>query len=113
MCALIRPEAEEIEEDRDDRDEESETIDSGEDMDETEFANDDRRWETYDWGEDVCHLSLIWDAQTLDACAMAKTMEEDLSMQDAALTAGVLNPVWGVSRGVGRRPRAGALRPVE
>jgi hypothetical protein len=48
MCALIRPEADEIEEDRDDRDEESETIDSGEDMDETEFANDDRRWETYD-----------------------------------------------------------------
>jgi len=46
--ALISDEAEEIEDERDDRDEVSETIDSGDDIDETELANEDRRWETYD-----------------------------------------------------------------
>jgi len=41
---------------------------------------------------------------------MARLMDEGLlSMKDAALTAGVLNPVlWGVSLGVGNRPKAGA-----
>lgn len=46
--ALIKPEADEIEDEREDRDDVSETIDSGEDMEETEVANDERRWETYD-----------------------------------------------------------------
>jgi hypothetical protein len=46
--ALIKDEADEIEDDRDDRDEVSETIDSGDDIEETELANEDRRWETYD-----------------------------------------------------------------
>lgn len=41
--ALISDEAEEIEDDLDDRDEVSEIIDSGDDIEETELANDDRR----------------------------------------------------------------------
>jgi len=59
--ALVRDEAEEIEDERDDRDEVSETMDSGDDIDVTELANDDRRSDTYDWGEDDkcgCHLSM-------------------------------------------------------
>jgi hypothetical protein len=57
--ALISDEAEEIEDERDDRDEVSEIIDSGDDIDETELANDDRRWEMYDCGEGICcHFSM-------------------------------------------------------
>jgi len=41
--ALIRDEADDMEEERDDLVELSEIIDSGEDIDETEFARDDRR----------------------------------------------------------------------
>jgi len=44
--ALVKDEAEEIEEERDDRDDVSEIIDSGEDIDETELAKEDRRWHT-------------------------------------------------------------------
>jgi hypothetical protein len=47
----------------------------------------------------------------LEAWAIAKLIEDLLSRQEAALTAGVLNPeieVCGVSLGVGNRPRAGA-----
>jgi hypothetical protein len=69
--ALIKPEADEIEEERDDRDEVSEIIDSGEDIDETELAKDDRRWQTYDWGEEVWYFSENWEAQTFEACAIA------------------------------------------
>lgn len=46
--AAISDEAEEIEDERDDLDEVSEIIDSGDDIEETELANEDRRWETYD-----------------------------------------------------------------
>jgi len=46
--ALVNDEAEEIEEERDDLDDVSEIIDSGEDIDDTELANEDRRWHTYD-----------------------------------------------------------------
>lgn len=56
--ALIRPEAEEIEDERDDRDEVSETIDSGEDIDETELASDDRRRSACAWGEEDSHFSV-------------------------------------------------------
>jgi hypothetical protein len=44
---------------------------------------------------------------------MAKPIDELLpSMWEAALTAGVLNPlICGVKRGVGKRPKAGAKRP--
>jgi len=59
--ALTSDEADEIEDEREDRDELSETIDSGEDIDETELANDDRRWRVYDEGEGVVrgsHFSL-------------------------------------------------------
>jgi len=44
--ALVNDDADEIEDERDDRDEVSETIDSGEDIEETELANDERRWHT-------------------------------------------------------------------
>jgi hypothetical protein len=66
----VRDEAQEIEEDRDDREELSETMDSGDDIDETELANDERRCETYDCGEELrwgCHFSLTCAAQTLEA----------------------------------------------
>jgi len=79
--ALVNDEADEIEDERDDLDELSETIDSGDDIEETEFARDDRRWETYGWGEEVkcgCHFSLSCETQWFDACAMAKPIEEDL-----------------------------------
>jgi hypothetical protein len=57
--ALISDEAEEIEDDLDDREELSEIMDSGEDIEDTELANDDRRWEMYDWGEELgCHFSV-------------------------------------------------------
>jgi hypothetical protein len=48
--ALVSDDADEIEDERDDREdvELSETIDSGDDIEDTEVANDDRRWETYD-----------------------------------------------------------------
>jgi hypothetical protein len=46
--ALVSDDADEMEDERDDLDELSETIDSGDDIEETEFANDDRRCETYD-----------------------------------------------------------------
>ena len=57
--ALIRPEAEEIEDERDDRDEVSEIMDSGDDIEETELARDDRRRSAWAWGEDDCHLSVV------------------------------------------------------
>jgi len=46
--ALISDEAEEIEDERDVRAELSEIMDSGDDIDDVELANDDRRQETYD-----------------------------------------------------------------
>lgn len=46
--AQVSDDAEEIEEERDDRDDVSEIIDSGEDIEETELANEDRRWPPYD-----------------------------------------------------------------
>jgi hypothetical protein len=55
--AAIKDDADEMDEERDDRDEVSETMDSGDDIDETEFANEERRQDTYDCGEEVCHLS--------------------------------------------------------
>jgi hypothetical protein len=108
--ALISEDAEEIEDERDDLDEVSETIDSGDDIEETELANEDRRWETYDCGEEVCcHLSVYWAAQTFEACAIAKLSDGLPSNKEAPLTAGVLNPMlWGVNLGVGNKPRAGA-----
>jgi hypothetical protein len=78
--ALISDDADEIEEERDDRDEVSETIDSGEDIEETELANDDRRLERYDTGEDVCHLSVACAAQIFEAWAIAKPIEDLPSM---------------------------------
>jgi hypothetical protein len=48
MGAQVNDEADEIEDEREDRDELSEIIDSGDDIDETELANDDRRCKTYD-----------------------------------------------------------------
>jgi hypothetical protein len=58
--APINDEADEIEEEREDRDEVSEIIDSGEDIEIEliELANEDRRLEMYDTGEEVCHLSV-------------------------------------------------------
>lgn len=94
--ALVNDEAEEIEDERDDRDEVSETMDSGEDADETEFAKDDRRGKTYGCGDDVgyeCHFSATKVAETLEACAIAKLIEDLQSMKEAALTAGVLKPM--------------------
>lgn len=41
--ALMTDEADEIEDEREDRLELSETIDSGDDMDDTEFASEERR----------------------------------------------------------------------
>jgi len=58
MGALVSEDADEIEEERDDRDDVSEIIDSGDDIEDTELAKEDRRWHTYDDGEAVCHLSV-------------------------------------------------------
>jgi len=58
MGALVSPDADEMEDEREDLDE-SETIDSGDDMEETELASDERR-DTYDCGEAVAHRSVIW-----------------------------------------------------
>jgi len=48
--AFVNDDADEIEDERDDREELelSETIDSGDDIEDTEVASDDRRWEMYD-----------------------------------------------------------------
>jgi hypothetical protein len=83
--ALVSDDADEIEDERDDREdvELSETIDSGDDIEDTEVASEDRRWETYDWGEElkwVCHFSVSWAAQAFEACAIAKLIEDLLSM---------------------------------
>ena len=51
--ALIRDEADEIEEEREDLVELSETIDSGEDINETEFAREDRRGKAKPCGDIV------------------------------------------------------------
>jgi hypothetical protein len=108
--ALMTDEADEIEDEREDRLELSETIDSGDDMDDTEFASEERRARRKPWGDTfACHLSVDCAAETDEMCDIAKPIDGRLSMQDAALTAGVLYPVLcGVSFGVGRRPSAGA-----
>jgi hypothetical protein len=93
--ALTDDEAEEIEEEREIRDE-SETIDSGEDAVETEFASDERRvkWLIGDEIAEGGHRSRDWVAMVHEACAMAKPIEEPFPRrQEAALTAGVLNPL--------------------
>lgn len=84
--ALVNDDADDIDDERDERDdldELSDTMESGDDIDETEFAKDDRRWETYDWGEDEkcgCHFSFTWAVEILFAWAMAYPIDEDLSM---------------------------------
>jgi hypothetical protein len=69
--ALISPEAEEIDDERDDRDEVSEIIDSGEDIEETELAREDRRWSMCGCGDEDGHLSVACEEQTVEAWAMA------------------------------------------
>ena len=59
------------------------------------------------------HRSMVCAAQTFEACAMANPIEpRPPRRQEEAFTAGVLKPViWGVRRGVGKSPRAGAWWP--
>jgi len=56
--ADINDDADEMEEEREDLEELSETIDSGEDIEETEFAKDDRLGKLYPVGDDVAHFSV-------------------------------------------------------
>jgi hypothetical protein len=106
----------ESEEEREDPDE-SETIDSGEERFESELAREERRM-TYLWGEVIVgtdqrpglEISLL--LLLLPAWARAKLIEDIFPRgQDATFTAGVPSPLlWGVKRGVGSKPSAGAKR---